>query len=314
MLLLLVPILAAAVVPVESSRVELPIKMQPGRGARRYSVTIMVDGQPIEAALDTGSVGLRILAPAVSLKGEGPDVRVSFNSGVELEGSAVRAKVSFGSWPEKAFLVQRIERVGCRNGVTQCEAAGADIAQYKIMSDGVPGRGFSAILGIGVRNERLDHPLVNAGVARWIVDLPSSPERPGRLILNPTGAEAARYRRVPFLPKRNEIAGCLIAGSRKICGPAMVDTGATGLQVFGGTETDLLPPDTQAKLQLGEDASQVEMPVTIGSREQAAMMRIRPARPDANLSLSFGIAPYLRWSILYDYDARTLGVADHLAQ
>ena len=37
-------------------------------GVRRYAVTLTVDGVPIEAQLDTGSTGLRILAPALSGK------------------------------------------------------------------------------------------------------------------------------------------------------------------------------------------------------------------------------------------------------
>jgi hypothetical protein len=291
------------------ARVELPIRLVQGT-ARRFSVMVTINGQPVEAGLDTGSVGLRIMPTALPGSGGGEQVRIGFNAGVVLEGPAVRAQVAFGGLPATTVRVQRVERVSCRPEVPQCGAAGADTNTFRIMGDGVPGQGFPAILGIGLRDERLGHPLVQAGITRWIVDLPRMAGETGRLILNPGDDEVARYKQVRFLAGRNEVAGCLVTASNRVCAPTMVDTGAPGIQLFGGTSGDQLPDGTPATLVIGDGEASASMPVTIGRRDQAAGMRIRPPRPDARQSLSFGLAPYLRWSILYDARARTLGVAD----
>lgn len=308
---ILSPFLLMTAAPEPPARVELPIRMEDGQAvARRFSVTVTINGQPVEAALDTGSVGLRVLAPTLPLKGGSDRLRIGYNSGVEFEGPAVRADVGYATLPAAAVRVQRIDRVACRKDMPQCEAAGVDLASYRIMADRVAGQGFAAILGIGLREDRLGHPLLQAGVRRWIVDLPRRTGETGRLVLNPTDAEVARYKQVQFLPARNEVPGCITTATTRVCGPVMVDTGAPGITLFGGSETDVLPQGTEAVLALVDRSGTVEMPVTIGRRDQAAAMRRRAPRPDAKMSLSFGIAPYLRWSILYDAGARTLGVAD----
>ena len=106
------------------------------------------------------------------------------------------------------------------------------------------------------------------------------------------------------------IAGCITSAATKLCAPAVVDTGAAGIRVLGGKEADILPQGTPAAIVFGDGDGVATLPVTIGRRDQAAAMRLQPARADGKLSLSFGIAPYLRWSILYDARAHTIGVAD----
>jgi hypothetical protein len=240
----------------------------------------------------------------------GGAVRIGFNSGVFLEGPAVDATVGFGPLAAATVRVQRVEKVGCRPGVERCPASGVELPDFRIMGDGAPGQGFIAILGIGLREERLGHPLEQAGVTRWIVDLPRAPDEVGRLVLNPADDEVARYRWFQFLDGRNEVAGCITTAASSICAPTMIDSGAPGITVFGDIPADLPVQGDSAMLVIGDRKQSSQMPVTIGRRDQATALRVAPARPDAKTSLSFGIAPYLRWSILYDAKTRTLGVAD----
>lgn len=295
-----------------SARTELPISVTKFGGASRYSVMITVNGKPVEAALDTGSVGLRILATAFPAGGRATSRRssIGFNSGVILGGPVVRAQVRFGGLPETEIDVQRIDEIGCREDVRDCEASVSDPNSYRIMGEGTPGKGFDAILGVGLRPEPLGHPLERAGVTRWIVELPRNPNEGGRVILNPSNGELTDFHLIPFLADRNEVHGCLVAAAFRACGPSMVDTGAPGITLFGFSEGDLPPRGAAAKITLGEGNASVSTPIEIGRHDMATMVRARGPRRDAKPSLSFGVAPYLRWSILYDAERRALGVTE----
>ena len=299
--------------PAAAQRVELPIKPVVGQGGvRRYAVTVTINGQPVEAGLDTGSTGLRVLAPALpgGAPLKGPGVHYGYGSGVEFHGSAVKVSVMLGALPAGVTRVQRIDTLGCRKTVPDCAAKGADLAGFGIMGDGVAGQGFPAILGIGLRDDPVANPLIQLGVTRWIVDLPRGPGETGRLVLNPSDEEAARYRPIRFIGDTNQVVGCVTSAATKLCAPTMVDSGASGIRVQGGKPADLLPQGTEAALTIGDGTAEASMPVIIGRRDQASAMRLYPARVDGKLSLSFGIAPYLRSEILYDARAHTLGVVD----
>lgn len=313
MLHLLFALAAAADAPTPSSHIDVPIRMvESARGAKRFVVTVLVNGQPTEAALDTGSVGLRITAPALpaGAKETGRRARIGFNSGVMLDGAVVRVSVGFPGMDAQPVTIQRIDKASCREEVPKCDAAGVDLSSFRIMSDGMAGEGFTAILGIGLRDEPVGHPLVQAGIDRWIVELPRTTEEVGHLILNPANDEVARYRTVEFLPHRNEVEGCLITAARKICAPTMIDSGAPGITLFGDSGADVPDDEAQASLALGSDETDPTMSIVVGDRRSATMVRARPARPDAKSSMSFGVAPYMHWSILYDARDRLLGVAE----
>ena len=313
--LLTLVLLAAA--PAVAQRAEVPIKrVTLSNGDRRYSVTVTVDGQPVEAGLDTGSTGLRILAASLpgSSGARGETVRISYGSGVEFTGAAVPVQLALGMLPAAKARVQRIDTVACTARVPDCAAREkVEAADYRIQGDGLPGEGFVAILGIGMRADPVGNPLAALGVRRWIVELPRPGDSgPGRLILNPDETEVARYRQFRFVGDTNQVAGCIVAAApkTKLCAPAMIDTGAVGLRVQGGTADQILPNGTAAEIIVGDDRATASMPVTIGRRDQATAMRLYPARRPGEVSLSFGIAPYFHWSILYDAEQRRFGLAD----
>jgi hypothetical protein len=303
----------ATATPAMAQRVELPVRQVINKGGvRRFAVTVVINGQPIEAGLDTGSTGLRVLAPALPGGAglSGPSSRYGFNAGVTFTGEAVKVAVGFGTLPAAPVRVQRIDKLDCNARLRDCATFNGDPAGFGIMGDGVAGQGFPAILGIGMRDDAVANPLVQAGVTRWIVDLPRAPGAAGRLVLNPSDGEVARYKRFRFIAGTNLVAGCITSAATRLCAPAAIDSGAVGINVQGGKDGDILPQGTPAAIVLGDRDGTVSLPVTIGRRDQASAMRLKPARADGKLTLSFGIAPYLRWSILYDARAHTIGVAD----
>jgi hypothetical protein len=306
-------------------RVELPIReVVLSDGARRYTVPLQVGGTTIEAGLDTGSTGLRILP---STLGAG-DVRESseadtyaYGSGARFEGVIGRATVGFGPLSGTS-TVQVIRKVGCVEQKPNCPANRIPLAQYGIQGDGLPGEGFKAILGANMAHAPAENPLAAVGAARWIVELPRPGEgRPGRLVLNPADDEVRDYVRLKLLPNFREqrggmhdaVAGCLVneAAQARACGALLMDTGAPGLDVvngkLGGTPW---APGTPATLVLAEPDGQVRAAekLTIGLRQHASRLNYSQEPRFTGTILRMGLSPYFAFSVLYDPSAGEIGV------
>jgi hypothetical protein len=295
-------------------RTEVPIReVVLGRGVHRYAIPITIGGTSVEAALDTGSTGLRVLPralPPAALKAGGPPVGISYNGGTRFAGRAIDQSFGIGTGPERAVTIQRIDTVDCREGVPQCEASHATGDQYGIQGEGVAGEGFAAILGIGLKASSVPNPLRSMGVTRWIVELPTEQGSPGRLVLNPDDAEIAGYQRVRMADAEgNQVEGCLAfrLPEQPICGLAEIDTGAPTLRVVSNTPHEPVPPGTSATIAIGDPASGPRAEIVVGQRQRATRLRFE-AQPGARKPRLFlGVAPYRVWSVLYDIEAREIG-------
>ena len=139
---------------------------------------------------------------------------------------------------------------------------------------------------------------------RWIVELPRTAAEQGRIVLNPDDAEVGGYSRID-VDGDDTMPGCLV-GLKRICGRAFFDSGAAGLRVIRSAPVRLWPDGTAATIRVGTSATEQSMAVTIGRRDQASGMLHAPGGADTRLSL--GLAPYFRWSVLYDQDMHQIGV------
>ncbi|WCT72270.1 hypothetical protein PQ455_11530 [Sphingomonas naphthae] len=314
MLPLLAPAIASAEKP--SARVEIPIReVVLPNGVRRYAITIRIAGAPVEVGLDTGSTGLRVLPralPPAALKSQGRPVRISYNGGTRFTGQAIEQPIGIGAGRDGNLLIQRIDVVDCREEVPQCDASRATGDAFGIEGEGIPGQGFAAIMGIGLKTSPIPNPLRGLGIRRWIVDLPRPDGGPpGRLVLNPDDSEIADYRHVKMADgEGNHVTGCLAlpAPEEAICGQAEIDTGAPGMRIVSSAEHDPVPPRTAAALVIGDPAAGLRADILLGQRDRATRLRFE-TRADARQSRLFlGVAPYLIWSILYDIEAREIGL------
>lgn len=312
--LALLSFIAAQSAAALAQRVEIPIReVDLSDGMRRYTVALVIDGKPVEAALDTGSSGLRVLAPRLSDAAQAAQGHVSsygYESGAEFKGQVIRLPVAMGVLSANAELM-RVDAIGCRREKPNCPMGGADLKTFGIMGDMLPGQGFAAIFGTAMNHNDIDNPLVELGVRRWIVELPRQAGETGKLVLNPDDAEMANFRRFQ-VDDRGMLSGCLTAAARqsqRICAPAIFDSGAPGIHVVGGDlpTPQQWPRGTDVTLALGDQRSSVGINVTLGRRDQAAGFFIEPGPPRQHLA--FGIAPYLAWSVLYDASRREIGVA-----
>jgi hypothetical protein len=304
-----------------AARIEVPVRdvVQSNR-QHRYTMAITVGGVPIEAAIDSGSTGLRILpgvVPAVAEQSTGRRTSYSYGNGVEFDGAIVEADVTIGAAGRVRF--QQIDKVGCRPGLRGCQATQVKPEEFGIESGGLPNEGFKAILGINMASDIAPNPLMALGARRWIIELPRPGDgQPGRLVLNPSDAEVAGYRlfRIDgqFARQRgglhDAIAGCLInkAIQKSVCGPTHLDTGFPGMEVVMSDPPEAWRPRApvtmtfldEGKPVIGADFAIGEEP---GSRFK---FRTQPGTPGAQILL--GTLPYYAFSVLYDPESKTVGL------
>ena len=305
-----------------TGRIELPVRLVTlSDGTPRFGVPLVIDGHEVEAGLDTGSTGLRVMARALSgsrpgltlrdyVNGSDGTVRYGYGSGTVLSGPEQTASVAFGQ-AKTLVLIQRVETVACANNQPRCPASrNNDPATFGIQGDGLPNEGFAAILGVNLRPSHQPNAFEAIGARRWIVELPvPGHSATGRILLNPTAAEMTDYHTVRFDDDANSVPGC-IGGERSvgtICGPATIDSGAPGLRVVQGTGHAPVPPGTPVTIQIGSDKSAVAWQVATEQRDQGSHLSFEQRGDVRSPRLFLGVAPYYRFSILYDADAHTIG-------
>ena len=310
----LIPILLALPgAAIAGDRVELPVRaVTLSDGTHRFGVPLTIDGHMVEAGLDTGSTGLRVMArglPGSTAKGSA--TRYSYAVGTQFEGEAIAVPVAFGS-VTGSVKVQRIDRLSCTAAKRNCPVRrNDDPATFGIQGNGLPNEGFVAILGINFRSDTVPNPFEALGVRRWIVDLPRPGDTgPGRIILNPTDADVAGFTGYRLLADDNSLAGC-IAGPQplgQICGPATLDSGAPGLRVVDPKPHRPPAAEIPVTLTLGDTKAQARTDLVTERRDQGSHLTLVQGTDIAQPHLFFGIAPYFRWLVLYDADAHMIGL------
>lgn len=321
------PPIAAAATPA-AERIEIPIKLvEQADHNLRFSIPITVGGAPVEAMLDTGSGGLRLLAGAVPDGAVAPTGRRSvatYGSGVRLIGEAARASIGVG--PATVELpVEMTRKIECVSEKPRCPASKVEPERYRIGGDARRGEGFAAILGIGLRPADTPNPLAHIGDGRWIVELPRpGSAAPGRLVLNPTEAEQKGFilHQLPAAARRdavggpawrdNQVPACVLnldAGTSE-CAPAMLDTGALGFR-FARREDPkpAWPAGVRAAIAFKLDGDrQIEDRFTTNSRPGTRVRYARPTTDDFAEGLNAGFYPYFAFDVLYDAKSGQIGL------
>ena len=306
------------------TRSVLPIRevvIQP-IGTPRYVVTISINGAPIEAGLDTGSVGLRLLPRAVRRAGIAAGVQpdsFSYGSGVQLVGRRALADAAFGTIRGRIPL-QAVETVSCVTG-RECPGDRVQPQAFGLMGGGYPNQGFEAIIGARLATRATPNPFIALGVRRWIVHLPQrgGGGGGGALVLNPDAQDMAGF--APLRPGKGSpgtVGGCVslaLSQAQRICGPTLLDTGATELDVRGA----LRPPEWQAgrpgRLELVKShAGAAGVAFQTGDAEHGARtMFVAPTGAGERPEISVGALPFYAFDVMYDMDSQTLAVRPNLS-
>ena len=317
--------LKAAPASAQPPRSEVPIReVALSDGTRRYAVPVKIGEAEVTAGLDTGSSGLRVLPGVVGGRdaaANGAPDSYAYGSGARLQGRVGEAKVTLGDVSGRTTL-QLVSTVDCGPRKPDCPVSRVPPSQYGIQGDGLPGEGFKAILGINMAQAEVATPLRALGVRRWIVELPRPGEPgPGRLILNPTEAEAAGYALLPVVSRysgrqgglHDSVPGCLtnVATGESACASLMLDCGAPGIAVSGTPLHGRPWPDgTAATLSFKDGQGRVAAveTLTIGQRAHASRLTFEPEEPGRGPVVFTGLSPYFAFSVLYDPEHGRVGL------
>ncbi|HEX5262579.1 MAG TPA: hypothetical protein VFW13_03580 [Phenylobacterium sp.] len=322
---LLAAALSAQAASAPAPRAEVPIlQSQLSNGARRYAVPIRVGSVAMLASLDTGSTGLRILPGVLGqadARATAEAESYGYASGSKYEGVAGEARVVMGG-VEGRPAVHLIKTIGCFAYLPRCPASRTTLDKYGIASDGLPGEGFKAIIGIDMAPGRVGNPLRSMGVRRWIVELPRPGEGDGRLVLNPNEEETEGYVMVPLAAPyahqrggglHDAVPGCLVNGSTRTraCGVVLLDTGGPALAVANGRlEAAAWPDGTPAALELFDANGGIaaRAALTTGQRDQGTRLSFRQDPRVLGVVIYAGVAPYYAYSVLYDSRRQMIGL------
>lgn len=306
------------------TRSEVPIRQSVlSNGALRYSIPIRVGSRDLEAVLDTGSGGLRILpgvlGPADADATTTPEI-YGYASGSRYEGVVGRTLLTVGGLQGPA-PIHLIHAIGCFAELPNCPASRVPLALYGIASDGLPKEGFRVILGTDLSLGQVGNPLAALGVRRWIVVLPRPGETaPGRLILNPAQAEIEGFALVPlsatYAQQRggalhDAIPGCLSndVTRARACGPVLLDTGSPSLRV-ANARLPAWPDGAPATLILfgPTGAEAIRAGLRVGDPSHGARLTFRDDPHSPGVAIYAGVAPYLAYEVLYDMRRQQIGL------
>ncbi len=309
-------------------RVDVPIKaLRLSDVEMRFTIPVTVGDQTIEAEMDTGSSGVRLMPGALpdgAVKMSGRPSREVYGSGVRLIGELADTPVALGGL-SATVPVEITTKVECVDEKPRCAASRLPANAYRIAGDGRPGEGFMAIVGIGMRPADAANPVSHMGTGRWIVILPT-PAAPdsGKLIINPSPEEAVGYQTYKLEPGRksdaaggpswrdNQLKACLTNLDRRtsVCGPTMLDSGAPFFHF--ALNQDPLPDwskGTHAAIDFPlEGDKRLSAPFTVESIPGTRVHYSRPTTEHFPEGLNAGFFPFYAFSVLYDARAGTIGV------
>lgn len=317
----------AAVPTVEAqespSRIEVPIKQTVIGGSPRYSVPVRVGGGPeVDAMLDTGSFGMRILPRMTrnssGISDTGQPISFSYASGVRVEGTVGEAEIHVGGAATRGRIaLQLVDDVTCVAQKPKCPASRIRRGEYGFGGNGKPGAGFAAIIGarlaVAKAGDSVANPFYAIGAAAWIIDLPRlGDEAPGRLVFNPAEADLQGFTMIALHDACAGLVPTCLTNERSketFCGGALLDSGASQVSVTTARVNGRFdwPGGTPGKLTFGdEQAGTVEMTFTAGAHPAGHDVHLSHAS-GASTQIVTGFLPYLAFSVYFDAENHVIG-------
>ena len=289
------------------SRVEIPIVFDGDR--LTVQATIGSSG-PLTLGIDTGAGGIRVwsdhLKPEELIR-TGQVDNVMYGSGKRgLTGEIVKGKVKIGAFefPGKTAF-QLITGHICKPGSGEgCDEKGSR-------------RGYAGTLGIRPMHpmdakqiNSINNPFIVEGSFSYIVQAPKREGEQGRLIVNPTKSEIARFTPVKLsVGNGARIPICINA----FCYDGILDTGNGSNYIPAGTNRELnalgLPHD-EKKIALG-----TPIPFLIGNGKKSLAGQLVAGKGSAAFHLTeankgvFGIDFFKSFDVYYDHQSATIGIA-----
>jgi hypothetical protein len=304
-------------------RAEVPIHQKVlSNGTVRYWIAVRIgNSRPVEAMLDSGSIGLRILPGAVAADNysmtDNPNT-YGYGSGVRLNGNVGNARVEIGGIAsEPPVAIQVVRTVDCFEKKPKCPASRIPQEAYGLGGSGLANQGFEAIIGIKMpplgKDLPVFNPLMRIGSQSWIIILPlAGQSAPGKLIIDPDASELAGFAMFTHLVKET-VPGCLQneRTGKRFCGPVVLDTGAPGTSVNTGAVVRRIewPQGTRGSYSFADDSgATLRMQFTVSRATPGSHVTLQPHDGPPPASIAGGTVPYFSFAVLYDTKSHAIGL------
>ena len=316
-------------------RIDVPIKQTVRDGVVRYSIPVIIGGKTLDAMIDTGSTGLRVLGdglPTSSYTPTTPAGEYSFANGEDLIGPLAVATIGLGDETHTASVqLGIVDGIYCIPDTPFCtlldqQRRTGHTSDEMINAEVIGNGAFGGIAGISLPSPTLStgvpNPLLSFGKS-WILILPlPGQSAPGHLIINPTDDETAGFVRFPAgtgsntgSGRDNPLPGCLVdeSNGEKVCGPVIFDTGTPGVMAItdDSRAKDLWPDGRKGGLRFDAPDGAV-VSATFKALDALSLSRVfvgpyveYKSPPPRVLA---GVEPYLLFDVLYDYANRQVGL------
>jgi hypothetical protein len=294
------------------------VPLTSGDGGLRTYADITVGGALLRVLVDTGSVGLRVLAdkvPAPATTPVGPAPPVSYGSGVALTGTVVRTTVGVGSVTSPGPVpVELVTATSCVPRKPTCEAANGHVTQEF-------GGQAVGILGIApAATPAVPNPFWYLGPAGHAYAIHHDPAGGDTLVLgapadgfsaeklaavrrpaDPPDAPPAWQPRVPICFDAAPLPG------GHLCSPSLLDTGTASLATINAPGAPPTPLPAGTPLRLGTASGSWSALYTVGRGDSAALA----PPPSGNPGSVVGLPAFARADVRFDLDTGTIGLRPH---
>ncbi|HZU83196.1 MAG TPA: hypothetical protein VE987_09780 [Polyangiaceae bacterium] len=334
------------VVPFDGGPTDIPITVAPTTiagmpaGFRLAVQVVLGDAGPLQAFLDTGSIGIQALESALpadalaAIELGSTPIRSVFESGVTASGVIGKAVVTLGDRTTPGPIpIVVYQSFTCQPG-SGCAQGDAGPPPSGDLFGGYP-----VIVGAGLRNGSassapgLGSPIPQLpGQPSFIVKAPSFGGTAGTLRLGPSADEVRAFstiqlaRFAPGAPLANGtpawddtgIPACVDdqASASNYCASAVLDTGSplTAVFVTGHFGQEVLPPGDDVTVSIGPTSAPVEQfDVTVGATPQLGLdvFVIVPPVVGAPGSINLGLTVFFRYDVYFDPVHGTVGLLPH---
>jgi peptidoglycan hydrolase-like protein with peptidoglycan-binding domain len=293
-------------------RVVVPITQRLFGSTIRYSIPVTIGSATVQAMLDTGSTGFRILSAAMPAS--------------NYTATTLQSSIVYGGPILKGIVADAIMSIG---GIVSQEPI--EIAQSITCKDGDPGCdtadifGYQAIIGISMKGADVPNPLIETGSAKWLIELPlPGASAPGALIINPSANDIAGYTLFNVPQQTTDDVGtgigplwadnllpiCVTRNDKGIsyCYGASFDSGAFNINPVPESNISSWNDGVPATISVTNSAgTTLTDNFTVGAipgshiyLDQDSIVGLR--------NLNTGPLPFFNWNVLYEFNSGIMGL------
>ena len=309
---------------------ELPLRVDCLTGDIAFVVKVKIGTTEVDALVDTGSSGLRIVDGVVTATDlasrSNTAVQAAYGSGTVVEGVVATANVSLGALTTAAPIkLEIVTSAHCSAAKPGCPVANTSFDQFAFK--GAAGGTYKAIIGVGMRNgpnsQQVANPIAQLPMKpAYVIDIGAYGATTGVLRIGPTPVQVAGFKTIthPALPNGvaldngvgafddRQMPVCIVntTQSKTFCLDALFDcgNGTTDINASAAAGNGNIPVGNVVDVSLLTTLDPTSAPlgtyaVTVAAPPKAGLDKFVIAQ-DASDIINIGTSVFFRFQVYLD--------------